>query len=762
MIKKIFSTLFLSAFFSLSAFAAAPTLGTITPASGSITPNTAVTFTGVYNDADGWANLKDAYLLVSTSTTALANSSYLYYDANNNLLYLRDDANGSWLGGFAPGSSEVIENFQVKLDCAATTVNGSGTSLSLVYNLTFKPAFSGKAYSTYLSVVDDTGGKVNLTKKGTYTVNTAPVNSSVTPSSGQGAPDTYQTFSTVHSDADGWQNIQYVYFIINTSASGTNGIYLYYNQNTNLLYLRNDANNAWLGGFAPGSSNVIENSRARLDCAATTILGQGADLTVNWAIATKPVFLGAKKLYLYTRDDLNLYQNWTQLGTWDIPNYPPVSVSVTPDSGQGLPDTYQNFSTVFSDANGWEQIQYVYFIINTSASGTNGVYLYYNQNTNLLYLRNDANNAWLGGFAPGSANVIENTFVKLDCAQTTILGQGADLTVNWAVTTKPAFTGAKKLYLYVYDDNAAYQTWTQKGTWDITNHPPVNVSVTPSGGNIATGALTTFNLEYSDSDTWPNIQYVYFLVNTATTSTANCFDLYYNLNTNKIYLRNDAGNAWLGGFAPGTANIIENNQAAIDCANIIVTGEGESLKLTVPVTFKPAFTGAKKLYSYVRDDVNAYQNWTQKGICTIAAATISVSVSPDYWQIGALEPDTVVTMPDAGKITVLNNGNVEENYSLKLVNPAGWQDSQTAVGADTYVLNAAFSADPAAIAWNEAGHALSTADVLCSAGKFSGDQTGVNVAAGANRNLWFQFKSPSLTNIKNEQSIEVIITAQVP
>jgi hypothetical protein len=748
--------------FSLPAFAAKPTLGTITPASGTTTPNSAVTFTCIYNDPDGWENIKETYFLISAAVTNLSNSVYLYYDQNTNLIYLRDDANNTWLGGFTPGADNTIENSQAILDCGATTIDSSATSLTINWTITFKPAFSGKAYSTYLSVVDDSAAKVNLTKKGSYTVNTAPTNIGVTPDSGTGTPEVSQTFSAVYADPDGYQNIQYVYFIINTSASGAKGVYAYYNQSTNLLYLRDDTNKTWLGGYAPGSANIIENSRVKLDCSQTTIIGDNANLTVNWALTTKKTFLGVKKLYLYVRDDVNQYQTWTQLGTWEIPNYSPENISVTPDSGTGTPDIQQTFTTVYSDANGQDTIQYVYFIINTSASGTNGVYVYYNQNTNLLYLRDDTNKTWLGGFIPGTENIIENSVVKLDCSQTTVIGDTNTLIVNWAITTKPAFTGPKKLYLYIRDNNNAYQPWTQKGTWTIENHAPVNEGVTPDNATISVGQPISFNLQYSDADTYQNIQYVYFLVNTTTTSKTNCFYFYYNLNTNKIYLRNDANNAWLGGFAPGTNNLIENNQAKINCANITINGQGETLSLTVPIIFKTGFTGNKNLYLYVRDDVNAYQNWTQKGTCVIIPATLSVTVSPDTWSIGQIEPGVVVTTNDGQKITVINDGNVSENYSLKLINPANWQASPIQVGPNEYVLNAAFASNLTAITWNEQNHALSTIDTLCSPTKFSADQAGINVGPGENRTLYLQFKAPQSTQAGEEQRIEVIITAQMP
>ncbi len=54
----------------------------------------------------------------------------------------------------------------------------------------------------------------------------------------------------------------------------------------------------------------------------------------------------------------------------------------------------------------------------------NRVFVYYSVAGHLLYLRNDAGNAWLGGYAPGSANTITNGQVTLDCSDTDVLRSG--------------------------------------------------------------------------------------------------------------------------------------------------------------------------------------------------------------------------------------------------------------------------------------------------------------------------------------------------
>lgn len=490
-------------FFWLSgfpAFAASPTIGTLTPTSGSAEPNIAKTFSASYTDTDGWANLKEAYLLISASSTALANSAYLYYDQNTNLLYLRNDANTGWLGGYAPGSVNTIENSQVSINCSLTTTSASTYTLTINFNITFKPAYSGKTYNTYLRVVDDTTLVAAWTRKGYYTVNRVPLLGTITPSSGTGQVNSAQTFTATYSDPDGWQNIQYVYLLINTSASGANCLYGYYNQNTNLLYLRNDANTGWLGGYAPGSVNTIENSYAKLNCASTSVSGSGTTLTLNWSVTLKPPFTGIKNTYLYVRDDVNAYVYYTKKGTWTIPNNPPTLGTISPSSGSSAPNQTVSFTSSYSDPDTWLNIQYVYLLINTSTSGTNCLYGYYNQNTNKLYLRNDANTIWIGGYAPGASNVIENSYAKLDCRTTSVSGSGNTLTVNWSITFKSTFTGAKNSYLYVRDDANSYISLTQKGTWAIQSDttPPTGSIKINNDSQYTKSTTVTLNLLAQD------------------------------------------------------------------------------------------------------------------------------------------------------------------------------------------------------------------------------------------------------------------------
>ena len=146
---------------------------------------------------------------------------------------------------------------------------------------------------------------------------------------------------------------------------------------------------------------------------------------------------------------------------------PPAAGTITPSKGLSLSGAAVNLTTSYSDPNGWQDLNQVQLLINTAIDGKNCAYVKYVPSTNKLYFANDAGTAWLGGFTLGSANTIENSYGKLDCAKTTVSSSGNTLTVNWNITFKPSFVGIKNTYLLAIDKASVNSGWVQKGTWEI-------------------------------------------------------------------------------------------------------------------------------------------------------------------------------------------------------------------------------------------------------------------------------------------------------
>jgi len=153
---------------TITASNAAPTLGTLTPSVLASAADAAQTFAAVYRDADGYGNIKQAYLKVHTAADGL----YLRYDRTTNLLYLYNNAGTATIGSCKPKAAKTLTNARGSLNCAATTVTGSGNNLTVNWNITPKAAFaSGGARNVYMLMRDMSNLTAGWTDKGDWTIN---------------------------------------------------------------------------------------------------------------------------------------------------------------------------------------------------------------------------------------------------------------------------------------------------------------------------------------------------------------------------------------------------------------------------------------------------------------------------------------------------------------------------------------------------------------------------------------------------------------
>jgi hypothetical protein len=298
----------------------------------------------------------------------------------------------------------------------------------------------------------------------------APVNTSLTPSSGASEPLVPRLFTTRYTDGNGVGDLSFVYFLINSSTIGSGGLWGYYDLGKNRLYLRNNANTAWLGGVAPGTNTVISDPQGvgSLDCANTTVSPSGNTLTVNWSFTPNAGWnTTTQNLYMYVRDREGLEDGWDQMGTWGI-SHPPVNGGVSPSGGSSRAGTARTLTATYTDPDGAADLTEARILISAKLTGAPALQGYYNAGNNRLYLRNKANTAWLGGFLPQSNNTIsEPGLGSLNCAATQVTKNGNTLTINWSFTPDAAFSGGKYLFLYSKDKANSADGWDQVGTWNI-------------------------------------------------------------------------------------------------------------------------------------------------------------------------------------------------------------------------------------------------------------------------------------------------------
>jgi len=91
--------------------------------------------------------------------------------------------------------------------------------------------------------------------------------------------------------------------------------------------------------------------------------------------------------------------------------------------------------------------------------------------------------------------------------------------------------------------------------------------------------------------------------------------VYYDKVSNAVYLLNDPGAAWLSATL-GATGTLQNSSCSINLATSSMSVSGNTLNVTLAITFTPAFTGPKNIYMY---GANATLNsgWQTRGTWTV-------------------------------------------------------------------------------------------------------------------------------------------------
>jgi hypothetical protein len=581
----------------------APTAVSVTPSFGT---GMAATLSFVGSSANGYSYIPDLMALVSSTVTG-TNACFVYYNRPRNCVTLLTDS-GAWGQCSSLGTVGTLENSQCSLDLATSSASGAGNDLTLSLGLTFKTPYTG-AKNTYLKVWDRANRTSDWVQLGTWNVavNQTPAPVSVTPSSGTGFS---QIYTAVYADGNGASDLAETQLLVHSSATTANACNAAWRPGSG-FYLRNDAGTGWLGPVAAGASATLQNSQCLLSAANSSAGTSGNNATVNYAISLLTGFAGARNLYLSATDGAGAGSGWQQLGTWTAGAVAeaPVNVSMTPSSGFGLTQT---FSFVSSSTNGYRYIRSMHALFNYSTTAGGACYANYDATSNTLYLMSDNNDpgATTSGVL-GSTGSLENAECRIDLGASSTSGSFNSLTLNLAITFKAGLPGPQNAYMLTYDMDYRYAGWEQKGTWTtstVLSTAPTAVSVTPSFG---TGMAATLSFVGSSANGYSYIPDLMALVSSTVTGTNACF-VYYNRPRNCVTLLTDSG-AWGQCSSLGTVGTLENSQCSLDLATSSASGAGNDLTLSLGLTFKTPYTGAKNTYLKVWDRANRTSDWVQLG-----------------------------------------------------------------------------------------------------------------------------------------------------
>ena len=150
-------------------------------------------------------------------------------------------------------------------------------------------------------------------------------------------------------------------------------------------------------------------------------------------------------------------------------NAPPYAVELSPFQGAGVT---QIFTGTYNDNNGWTDIAKASIRFYESYAGLpNACIIEFRPPTSQLTLLDDAGVNWLPTVTLGSATPLQNSACSVNAQTSSFSGTGNTLTVNFAVTFKPAFGSAggreprKAVCLYAKDAVGAGEDQSCLGLW---------------------------------------------------------------------------------------------------------------------------------------------------------------------------------------------------------------------------------------------------------------------------------------------------------
>ena len=295
------------------------------------------------------------------------------------------------------------------------------------------------------------------------------------------------------------------------------------------------------------------------------------------------------------------------------PGVPSVG-TVTPASGSGYSQT---FTFTFSNTAGAAKLTVLNILINNVLDGRQACYMAYeNVNTTIggLDLVDNAGNA-AGPYgqvfifntpSPNYHGAVQNAQCAITSAGSTVSTNGNTLTLTLAISFSPSFAGNKAIYLAARQ-GTANSGWQAMGTWNVPGPVTTGPSVTGMSPASSTGPTQTYTFMFSDTNGWQDIGVANVLVNHDLDGRQACYLAYTpaGANTGMLNLLVDnpanAGGPSTSMVLPGSGTL-SNSQCTVSATGATVSGAGNTLTLTLPITFNHSFAGANIFYLAARNN----------------------------------------------------------------------------------------------------------------------------------------------------------------
>jgi hypothetical protein len=377
------------------------------------------------------------------------------------------------------------------LTCTITDVLAGGSSYSPI-TLTVNVASNASSPQVNQANVSG-GGSVPASTSDAAIVTGSLAAVSVTPSSGSGLT---QTFSLWYSDSSGVPALSTVAaWFVAAGGNSTNSCLVSYDRAANSLSLLNDAGTQWNHG-TPGDAGILQNSACFVTLANSSIALSANTLMLVLAVTFDITYAGTKTVYLSASDTAGNSTGYQSRGTWTVPAVTATATadSVTPSGGTVA---HQKFTLQYTDTARATSLATARVLFNSALApnSANSCEFYYDRASSTAHLLNDAGTQWLSGtLGTGS---LENAQCSIDLGFSNAVLLGNTLTLNLVMGFKPAFAGAKNIYMSGSDVGGNASGWQTRGLWNVPSDlsgPSVMNIVCPSQATSGSAVSCSVNL----------------------------------------------------------------------------------------------------------------------------------------------------------------------------------------------------------------------------------------------------------------------------
>lgn len=206
-----------------------------------------------------------------------------------------------------------------------------------------------------------------------------------------------------------------------------------------------------------------------------------------------------------------------------------------------------------------------------------------------------------------------------------------------------------------YTGSATAYTADGSVTFPVNFTVSANMTVSPASGS---NTSQTFTFTFNDPSGWQSLSVADILINNFLDGRQACYVAFVpsGASAGSVYLVNDAGNAggpYSGMVLPGSGTV-QNSQCTINGANSSVSNNGNTLTLTLAMTFSGTFSGNKIIYMSEQDTTPNNSGWQTMGT----------------WGV----PGGSITGPAVSGVSPAQSSSSTQTFTFTITDTNGWQD----------------------------------------------------------------------------------------